>query len=70
MTPRQFAAALGSTRIDPQGKTAQAVRLVLVDGLSDRQAAERIGIQPSAVTRARAKIVPRPTCPHCGQRMP
>jgi len=65
MTPTQFAKALGSTRMDPEGKTAQAVRLVLCDGLSDNAAARAVGISPSAVTRARARLVPRERCPHC-----
>ena len=70
MTPRQFASALAATRMPAEGRTAQACRLVLVDGLSDRQAAAQVGIEPSAVTRARNKLQPRPECPHCHQPMP
>lgn len=65
MTPRQFASALAATRMPAEGRTATACRLVLVDGLSDRQAAQRVGIEPSAVTRARNKLAPRVACPHC-----
>jgi|GEM_PF-4323121 len=65
MTPAQFARAIAGTRIDPQGQTAAACRLVLVDGLSRTEAARRIGIDGAAVSRAIAKLAPRKACPHC-----
>lgn len=69
MTPRQFAEALSATRMLPSGKTAAAVRLVLVDGMTSYAAAQRIGVHESAVTRAVNRLRPRQTCPTCGQAM-
>lgn len=67
MTPTQFTTALASTRLDPSGRTVQAVRLVLVDGLSAYAAAQRVGIHESAVSRAARKLRPetRQPCQHC-----
>jgi DNA-binding transcriptional LysR family regulator len=70
MTPRQFDQALLVARMSRESKTAQAARLALLDGLSHNAAARQIGIDPSAVTRAVAKLQPRPCCPTCGQKMP
>lgn len=65
MTPAQFTAALAGTRMAPEGKSTAAARLVLVDGKSRKQAAEALGIDAAAVSRAVAKIQPRTPCPHC-----
>ena len=67
MTPAQFTRALSATRMSPEGRTAQAVRLVLVDGLTSYAAAQRIGLHESAVSRAVRKLQPpeRVPCPHC-----
>lgn len=70
MTPRQFAAALAGSRLDPQGRTAQAARLVLVDGLTRNAAAKQVGIDIKAVSRGCERLMPRERCPHCHQPMP
>lgn len=46
------------------GRTREALRLVVVDGLTAYAAAQRIGIEQSAVSRARKRLQ-RPLCPHC-----
>ena len=65
MTPAQFSRALSDAGMSPESRTARAVRLVLVDGLSDNAAAREIGVHPSAVTRARNRLLGRVPCPHC-----
>lgn len=70
MTPAQFTRALADAGMGADTKTAQALRLALMDGISDNEAARRIGISPSAVTRARNRLQPRELCPHCHQPMP
>lgn len=70
MTPSQFAQALAASSMDPEGRTAQAARLVLVDGLTRNAAAKRIGIDIKAVSRGCERLMPRERCPHCHQPMP
>jgi len=70
MTPAQFTRALAATRMLPGGKSTQAARLVLVDNLGHREAAARVGIDASAVTRAVHRLAPRECCPTCGQPVP
>jgi DNA-directed RNA polymerase specialized sigma24 family protein len=65
MTPAQFTRALSAAGMGADTKTAQALRLALLDGLSDNAAARAIGISPSAVTRARHRLVPRTPCTRC-----
>ena len=65
MTPTQFSRALTDAGMSPESRTARAVRLVLIDGLSDNAAAREIGVNPSAVTRARNRLLRRVPCPHC-----
>lgn len=65
MTPAQFTRALADAGMSPDTKTAQALRLALLGGKSDNAAARAIGISPSAVTRARQRLVPRARCPRC-----
>lgn len=67
MTPTQFARALTDTRMNPEGRTAHAARLVLVDGLTSYAAAQSTGIHESAVSRAVRKLRPetRQVCQHC-----
>ena len=70
MTPKQFAEALGNTRINPDSDTAFAARLVLVNGLTRYRAAKTIGIHQSVLLRAVRKLTPpAPTCPTCGQKV-
>ena len=65
MTPATFTVALAATRLDPAGRSAQAARAVLVDGVSRRQAAIMFGIDHAAVSRAVARLQPQTPCPHC-----
>ena len=52
MTPAQFACCTtGASK-----KGAEAARLVLVEGLSIAEAAERVGIKPQSVSNALARI--------------
>ncbi len=52
MTPAQFACCTtGASK-----KGAEAARLVLVDGLSISEAAERVGIRPQSVSNALARV--------------
>jgi len=67
MSPTQFSQALLVARMREQARTSQAARLVLVDGIGQREAARRLGINASAVTRAVALLQPRAHCPTCGQ---
>ena len=66
MTPKQFAQALLVARMRPHTRTSQACRLVLVEGMSHREAARQVGVQASAVNRAVRLLQPRPRCPTCG----
>lgn len=65
MTPAQFTRALQASRLAPEGRTAAAARLVLVDGMSRNAAARQIGIDIRAVSKGVDKLQPRPRCPHC-----
>lgn len=49
-------------------KTIDALRLVLIDGLTAYQASQQLGLTESTISRAKARIE-RPLCPHCGQPM-
>lgn len=52
------------------GRACDAARLVLVDGLSRYAAAERIGVDVSAVSRAAKRIGEVSLCKCCGQSIP
>lgn len=65
MSPAQFTRALSETRMLPEGKSTAAAWLVLVEGMSRKQAADAIGIDHAAVSKAVARIQPRTRCPHC-----
>lgn len=72
MTPRQFTTALAATHMPSDSLTAQAVRLVLVDGLSAYAAAQQMGMQRSAVSRALKRLEPHlhaSHCPTCGHAL-
>lgn len=53
-------------RFDPKGRTAKALRYVLVNGLNQSEAARRAGLDPAAVNRALARIQEGKVCPYCG----
>ena len=68
MTPSQFAARIAAhARLGPN--TVEACRLVLIDGARPAEAARRVGIHRSAVTRAVRRIT-HDICPKCGQALP
>jgi len=69
MTPAEFRRAIAASPLTPDGLTVRACRLVLVDGISQAQAAEQIGVEQSAVSRALKKI-PTAFCPRCRQALP
>lgn len=50
-----------------KSKTMQAMGLVKDEGLSAYAAAKRLGISPSAVTRALQRREDKEVCPCCGQ---
>lgn len=65
MTAEQFTRLASASPLQP-GRTLDACRLVLVDGLSPAEAARQAGVEHSAVSRALPKI-PRKLCRACGQ---
>jgi len=67
MTPADFLRALSATRMAPDGATAQACRLVLVDGLTAYAASKQVGVGQPAISRALAKLRAVRCCPTCGQ---
>lgn len=67
MTPTEFSRALERENMRPSTRTARAAKLALVDpGIPIREAARRIGIDPSAVIHAVHRLQPAEPCPHCG----
>jgi RNA polymerase-binding transcription factor DksA len=52
------------------GRACAAARLVLVEGLSRYAAAERIGVDVAAVSRAAKRIGEIDICKCCGQSIP
>lgn len=50
------------------GATGEAVRLVVLKGLSQGQAAKQAGIDRAAVSRAITSISVVKTCPCCGHQ--
>lgn len=54
MTPADFAAARTRTRLRERG--AEAARLVLVDGLSEREAGRRVGVSGTTARRSRQTV--------------
>lgn len=51
----------------PKSKTMQALDMVLIDGMTAYAAAKKVGINPSAVTRAIQRREDKKICPCCGQ---
>lgn len=56
MTPADFAAALSRTRMQPDGRGTQGARLVLLDGLSNAEAARRVGSTSEAIRQAAQRV--------------
>ena len=68
MTPSQFAARIAAhARLGHN--TIEACRLVLIKKLHPAEAARRVGIHRSAVTRA-IKRITHDICPKCKQALP
>ena len=56
MTPAAFASALSLTNMTLDSPTGQSCKMVLVDGMSQAQAARATGLQPPSVSRALKQI--------------
>lgn len=69
MTPAQFAAAVRLAGADPNSRTSQAARLVLVEGRTVNGAARVVGVNNPPVTRAvnRLRDIVNNGCPTCGR---
>ena len=68
MTVAEFKRRVALTRM--RGRSLDAARLVLVGGLSRYAAAEQMGINIAAVSRAATKIESMEICRCCGQPLP
>jgi predicted DNA-binding protein (UPF0251 family) len=64
MTADEFTRRAALTKM--HGRALDAARLVLVEGLSRYAAAERLGIDVAAVSRAAKKISELKICQCCG----
>ena len=70
MTDKQFRAKALAARLQLDGKTWEACRMVLVDGVTAYKAFQAVGIDQGAISRALAKVreaKPARVCPCCGQ---
>lgn len=65
MNAAEFDSRAALTRM--RGRSLDAARLVLVDGMSRYAAAEQIGVDIAAVSRAAKKLQEIKTCQCCGQ---
>lgn len=65
LTPQALDKLLAKNRF--KGRTADAVRLVLLKGLHRAEAARRCDVDRAAVTRMLNKIAERLACPACGR---
>ncbi len=68
MTESDYQARLNATRLC--GLAAQAAGLVLVHGLTQSEAAKRLGLNRSAVHRAARRLLAVRLCGCCGQELP
>ena len=64
MTPAEFKRRVALTKM--RGRSLDAARLVLVDGLSRYAAAEQVGVDIAAVSRAASRIERLEICKYCG----
>lgn len=73
MTEQRFKELLAATRMASysggQSRTAKALFLHLVDGLSIPDAARQVGISAQTVDEA-VRRLPRERCAHCNQILP
>jgi hypothetical protein len=65
VTAAEFTRRASLTKM--RGRALDAARLVLVDGISRYAAADQIGVDIAAVSRAAKKIGEIKTCRCCGQ---
>lgn len=68
MNSREFVRLTVTHRLRGE-RTIAGCRAVLVDGLTAYAAAQKIGINEAALSRALGKLR-SPLCPHCHQPMP
>lgn len=59
MSAEQFEQTVEKTNLRPDSRSVQGARLVMVDGMSARQAAQEIRISNTAVSHAVEKIAMR-----------
>ncbi len=69
MTAAEFAVLLATQRPALRPRTAEACRLVLLDGMTGYAAAKQAGVAKSTVGRALARLT-HARCPSCGQALP
>lgn len=69
MTDQEFRRLVAATKMDLNGRTTEACRLVLVGEKSAYAAAKEVGVDLSGVGRALKKLsaaTPVECCPTCG----
>lgn len=68
MTPDEFREALKRTRRERSSRAVTGAQLVLIDGLTDSEAATRVGCTRQAIGCARRRIIAAAKlCPTCGR---
>lgn len=68
MTPVEFATRVRATGSMITGRATLAARMVLLDGLSQREAARIMDINHAAVSRAVSRLSAT-HCPACGHQL-
>lgn len=68
MTPLEFATRVRATGSMMAGRATLAARMVLVDGLSQREAARIMEVNHAAVSRAVSRLSAT-HCPACGHQL-
>ena len=72
MTIEQFHAAMRLTKMNPSGKTVEAAKLVLVDGITQRSATAAVQGNAPAISRGCTRIIKAAHmshCPTCGSQL-
>ena len=72
MTLEQFHAAVRLTKMPPGGKTVEAAKLVLVDGMTQKAATAAVSGNAPAISRGCTRVIKAAHmsyCPHCGTQL-
>ena len=72
MTLEQFHAAVRLTKMNPSGKTVEAAKLVLVDGMTQKAATAAVQGNAPAISRGCTRIIKAAHmayCPSCGTQL-